>query len=315
MSERIRPSVEVKLEQDSIPEIVESVESLPVPIEEPSVAPVTKKRKWIKRCLYISAAFVAGAMVGVEWVATYTGLQQLLPGLQHALTVATAALVGALTLLALGVKNQGAKLKKAKQIRDTQFASTDQFSKEIESYFDGSPQSPHVRDALAALPDYFTELEARAQLQQTLMNKLDDRATMIIAKHAQTNALIVAVSPFVWLDMTMSLWRCSKMIADLGDLYGVKVTGLLRWRLYKDVLKSMVFAGATEAVIHQLPWAASALSRVGQGMGVAVYTSRIGVNTVKLCRPLAIEQDSKLSISNIVKQIGPSLKKRLEEED
>jgi len=315
LSDNIRPSIEVKLEQDSIPEIVESVESLPAAIEPEQTAPATKKTRWLKRTLYSCGAIVAIAMLGVEWMSTYDALQQLSFGAQHVLTFATLGLFAGLAMLALGVRRQGAKLQRAQLIRDTHFENAERFSKEIEFYFDGSPQSPHVRDALAELPDYFTEREARAQLQQTLMQSLDERATSIIAKHAQTNALMVAVSPFAWLDMTLSLWRCSKMVAEVGDLYGVKVTGLVRWRLYKDVLKSMVFAGASEALLHQLPWAASIMGRVGQGMGVAVYTARIGVNTAKLCRPLAIEHDSKLSIGSIAKSILPALKERLKGDD
>ncbi len=312
MTKPVRPAVDFDLGdlRDSSP--IESVEALPATVVADEEVRSTRGSRWVD-ALFIATGLVLVVMASAQWYESYQWLQSLNDWLGYVFAgISSAVTVGILALIARSVR-QGKQLARAKRIREQRFGSAQQLSKHFESYFSGAEQSAVVRDALAQLPDYFTEDEARNQLQQTLMAQLDQQASEIITRHSQDNALMVAVSPFIWLDMLLSVWRTSKMISEVGALYGVRATGLVRWRIYREVLRVMVFAGASEAVIHQLPWASSFLGRAGQAVGVAIYTARIGVHTAKICRPLALPAESKtIGVSAITRRMIPVLKARLQ---
>lgn len=305
MSKPIRPAVDVDLSDSLHAETIESVEALPSVVNDDTTASHSRSGR-LSKFMWLTAGAVVSTIAAVQWAETYTALAQVTDYLAYAFTGLTALLFATVSVSVIRSLSQGRQLKRAQVLREKRIGSAVELSKQLDDYFAGASKSAQVRDALAQLPDYFTEQEARHQLQATVMKDIDQEASRLIARHAQDNALMVAVSPFVWLDMTLSLWRSSKMIGDVGALYGVQATGLLRFKIYREVLKAMVFAGATEAVIHQLPWASSLLGRVGQGAGVAIYTARIGVHTAKICRPLALPSDNNvISIGAISKQVLP----------
>jgi putative membrane protein len=126
----------------------------------------------------------------------------------------------------------------------------------------------------------------------------------------QTGTL-VAASPWAAADMLLSLWRSMKMIDEISEVYGLRPSLPNRLKLVKSVARQMIFVGTSELaadmtveVLGSQSLAAIASARVGQGIGAAMYTARIGIAAMRVTRPIGFAE-AKLPSSRAL--IGPML--------
>ncbi|NVK22383.1 MAG: TIGR01620 family protein [Kangiellaceae bacterium] len=138
---------------------------------------------------------------------------------------------------------------------------------------------------------------------------LDKMALDIISKHASEAAVMVALSPLAIADMALVAWRSSKMIQELSRLYGCPQTAFGRIDMTKQVFKNMMLAGASELVaeagVEMLgkTLTASVSTKVAQGIGIGVLISRMGIQTMSLCRPIEFTEQNKPRLSHLRKAI------------
>ncbi|MGJ8691320.1 MAG: YcjF family protein [Thalassotalea sp.] len=135
-----------------------------------------------------------------------------------------------------------------------------------------------------------------------VLAKVDEKAIAEIAKYSSETMVLVAISPLALMDMLIMLWRNIRMIDKISGLYGLKLGYWSRIKLIKQVFANMIFVGASEMVIDLGTEAIGAdllgkfSGRMAQGFGAGMLTARLGLNTIKTCRPLPfIEQAPQLS--------------------
>lgn len=134
---------------------------------------------------------------------------------------------------------------------------------------------------------------SRIQLaENTWLAELDKEAARLIKQEALTVGGGVALLPHPFFDALLVLWRSQRLIRRLGEVYGLRPTGLSSWKLLKMTLINTLIASsmetATELAAEQLGYGV-AESAVGkgavQGAVMAQRMRRLGRQAQRLCRP------------------------------
>ncbi|MCW8856321.1 MAG: TIGR01620 family protein [Kangiella sp.] len=144
---------------------------------------------------------------------------------------------------------------------------------------------------------------------QTVLEGLDEMAMQAISKHATESAVMVALSPLAAADMALVAWRSSKMLQEVSRIYGCPQTTFGRIGLTKQVMTNMMLAGASDmladagAELLGKSLTATVSTKVAQGIGVGLLIARMGIQTMKLCRPVEFTDDNKPKLSYIRKSL------------
>jgi putative membrane protein len=135
---------------------------------------------------------------------------------------------------------------------------------------------------------------------RVVLTKVDDKALAEVAKYSTEAVALVALSPIALLDMLIILVRNLKMINKIAGLYGLKLGYWSRIKLIKQVFVNMVYAGASELVADfgsemiGADLLGKLSGRLAQGLGAGLLTSRLGIKTMELCRPIPFDGKPKL---------------------
>lgn len=147
-----------------------------------------------------------------------------------------------------------------------------------------------------------------------VLKPADEKALKCITQHASASAAMIAVSPFALLDMAVVLWRNLRMLKQVSECYGIELSYWGRISLVKRVFKTMLVAGAAEIISDAGNYALGAgmtgklSSRLAQGLGAGVLTSRVGVKAMQACRPLPWTALKQPGLTNLANQIASDLK-------
>lgn len=150
-----------------------------------------------------------------------------------------------------------------------------------------------------------------------VLSQQDKQAKELIARFSREAALLVAVSPLATADMLLVAWRNFKLIDKLAEIYGVELGYWSRIRLFKLVLVNMAIAGASEVALDasidllSVDLAGKVSGRIAQGFGIGILTARVGIKALSLLRPIPVNQDSRIRLGEIRKQLVTSLKARI----
>lgn len=151
---------------------------------------------------------------------------------------------------------------------------------------------PLVKNWSDKLQSHYTNSEVISLFELNVLAPIDKHALGNITKHASAAGVMIAVSPFALLDMGIVLWRNISMINQLSRLYGVRLGYWGRIALIKNIFRSMLYAGAMEILSDAGNYALGVgltgkiSTRVAQGLGAGVLTSRIGLKALHECRPM-----------------------------
>lgn len=135
--------------------------------------------------------------------------------------------------------------------------------------------------------------------QQIFLQQADQKAADIIAKYATEATVLVAMSPIALLDMMLLLWRNLHMMEQIASQYGVTLGYWSRIKLLKQLVKNLVYAGASELIadlginLLNMELLGKFSTRLAQGFGAGMLTTRLGIHTLKLCRPIALAEQNK----------------------
>ena len=129
-------------------------------------------------------------------------------------------------------------------------------------------------------------------------------ARRLIRSESVGTGMLVATSPWVAVDLLLVVWRNIRMMQRVAICYGLPIGQLGRWRLARHVLRNIALAGGSEMAIGAL--SDSVLSglmeklaaRVGQGIGIGLYSSRLGHFTLDLCRAVPLPDKGGLAEDN-----------------
>lgn len=258
-----------------------------------------------------NAALAGGVLLALavswplmQWLSWAFSLQPLLGvGLLMLLT----ALLSACGFSLLQVVKGQAQVRRLNQLQQQaqQLAGHKTFGKArayiaaLQAFYLDKPQGQMLAEVLGNLPDYADDTEVLAHIERGFLAPLDAEALRLINRSSSQTALAVALSPWVSLDMALSLLRNGQMLARIGELYGLRPSLLTRWRLIKMVVAHLVGAGASEWALEQavdtlgLGAAQMVGLRATQGIGAGLYTAKIGLAAMEVCRPMGFVAEPK----------------------
>jgi putative membrane protein len=168
---------------------------------------------------------------------------------------------------------------------------------------------PGYQQWLAHIESHHGDSEVLALFSQFVLRPLDDKALQLVLKSSSQTALLVAASPLALADMLFVLWRNLKMLRDIANIYQIPLGYWGQIRLIRQIVRNMVFAGATELVTELgTDWFSAELTsklsaKLAQGLGSGVLSARLGVNAIQTCRPLLMLPDEKPKLSQIRKAL------------
>jgi putative membrane protein len=189
---------------------------------------------------------------------------------------------------------------------------------QLRELFQGKPQGVLLARVLDETPDYYDNSELLRHLEITFFEALDQEALRRIVRHATSTGALVGLSPFATLDVLVALRQSTRMIDDVAQIYGVRPSAVIRWRLFKKVLALVAYSGASEYAVSEL-WPelvgdsmlSSVSARLGQGMGASLFMARIGLAAVHSCRPIPFSDKQRPRLGALTRRIANSLKERL----
>ncbi|WP_346839664.1 TIGR01620 family protein [Microbulbifer sp. SAOS-129_SWC] len=190
--------------------------------------------------------------------------------------------------------------------------------RQLSEHFAGKPQGALLSRVLDEVPDYYDSSELLQHLEVTFLDALDQEALRRIVRHATTSGALVGISPFATLDVLVSLRQSLRMIDDVAQIYGVRPSVVVRWRLFKQVLGLVAYSGASEYAISEL-WPelvgnsmlSTVSARLGQGLGASLFMARIGLAAVHSCRPVPFAEKQRPRLGALSRRVASSLKERL----
>ena len=161
-------------------------------------------------------------------------------------------------------------------------------------------------------PEY-TDAEVINLYSKEVLSAVDQKALDEVAKFSTESVVLIAISPVAIIDMMLIFWRNIRMINKIAGLYGLKLSYWSRIRLIKQVFINMAYAGASEIIAD---FGADLLGadllgklsgRMAQGLGAGMLTARLGLKTIKECRPIPFNQDAP-KLNDIRKKIASQIK-------
>ena len=164
---------------------------------------------------------------------------------------------------------------------------------ELKSFYADKPHQALLDQCLSSLPDYKLGHEVITHIDEVFLKPLDAEALKRVTSFSYKTGLTVALSPWVALDMALSLWSNIKMIDEIGQIYGVRPSLVNRVSMFKSIIGHLALTGASEfasdQIVDQLGGTslASLFSvRLSQGIGVGLYSAKIGLATIAVSRPI-----------------------------
>ena len=252
---------------------------------------------WFKLAL---AALVLTVLIGqfVLWIRSLTDASPWL-----AFPLGTLAIIAALagTILAWRGMQRWRALDERSEIRARieRLAASELHGeapddlKEVAGLVHAVPGMPQALERYRAqTSDALADGERIRLFERVVMTDLDERAVRIVGMGARDIAVLTAVTPTGLLDALVVLTRTFSMLQRLAGLYGVPPDRVTVLRLMRLSFRNAALAGAADVLTHAGTehLGASFLSilsaKAGQGAGNALLAGRLGLQAIRLLRPL-----------------------------
>ena len=278
--------------------------------------------RWPSRLLKLGVMVALGG-AALQWSQWAWASWQWHP-LAGGLVAGAGALLGAVGLFALrDLRRQRHRLSELEQLRhEMQSALKDPGQRLAVDWLDrlahvyaATPLAARLSAACADLDAAHDAEEVSRRLNLQFYQAIDQQARQIVRNESVGTGLLVASSPWVSVDLMLVVWRNIRMMQRIAVCYGLPIGRLSRWRLARHVLRNIALAGGTEMAMGAL--SDSLLSglleklaaRIGQGMGIGLYSARLGHFTLDLCRAVPLSETGALLEDN--KGIIRTMKERL----
>ncbi|GAB3022366.1 hypothetical protein GCM10027098_17470 [Bowmanella dokdonensis] len=166
-----------------------------------------------------------------------------------------------------------------------------------------------------AMQEHHSDREVMHLFEQQVLQEADEKALRHISQEASASAVMIAISPFVLLDMLLVFWRNLRMVNRICACYGVRPGYWAKVRLLQRMCHSMLYAGASELAADASAWAlggsltAKISSRAAQGLGAGVLTARFGLQAMQVCRPVPFISVKRPHLGQIAADLVKRLKK------
>ena len=202
-------------------------------------------------------------------------------------------------------------------IRERSHGKSSVFVAQLKTLYINSPQGNALEQALISQPDYLNDAELVGYLSERFLSQLDKEAERLIAEESIKIASLIALSPLAVVDSLVVLWRTMQMVNKINSIYGLRLTRISQWQLFIKIVKATLLAAGTEIVISSVvEKSVTGVTGViagsaAQGLGVGIYSAKIGVEAMKQSRPILFLESEAPNISLIstgIKQVLNKLK-------
>lgn len=282
------------------------------------------KPRWLWRV-------VGSVFVGVVAVETFTFFQQgftqspILAAMYGVLLFGLSAIVGSTAIREFSAlrqfKRQQRTQSKVKSILSDELDSNSNLDakalcENISANLPCDLMSEHEKSWQLLVKDEYSDEELLQLYSRKVLTKVDEKALAEVAKFSTEAVVLIALSPIAIVDMLLMFWRNLRMVDKIAGLYGLKIGYWSRVKLIKQVFVNMAYAGASELVVDLGADLVGAellgklSGRMAQGLGAGMLTSRLGIQTIKLCRPIPFEENTP-RIAQVRKKILSQVKKLL----
>ena len=163
---------------------------------------------------------------------------------------------------------------------------------------------------------HHSDKEIMTLYANSLLITQDNQAKKLINRFATESALLVALSPIALVDMMAVLWRGTQLIEQIGRIYGIGFGYASRIKLYRMLIKQVMFVGSAELVSDLAATALSAellgklSGRAAQGVSAGIFTARIGYKAMELSRPLPRLENKRSLLKGTVQGIASKIMSR-----
>ncbi|MBZ9612025.1 TIGR01620 family protein [Rheinheimera maricola] len=171
------------------------------------------------------------------------------------------------------------------------------------------PSSPEISRAVtlwrSAVKDEHSDEEQLQLFENFVLAQLDQQAQKLIYRAATDSSLAVAISPFALADMLLVLWRSSRLVRELAQLYGGAIGQLRSVVLLKQLFTALLWAGGSELALDMASdvmsseLTAKLSARAGQGIIAGLLVARLGNLAQQKLRPLPATASAKVSLKSL----------------
>ncbi|MBF0381022.1 MAG: DUF697 domain-containing protein [Magnetococcales bacterium] len=146
---------------------------------------------------------------------------------------------------------------------------------------------------------------------------LDKKAYNIVVENSSVAALLTALSPMAWLDALLFFWRNVRMVRQIAACYGFKPGFFGSITIMQEVLAGMVASATTDFITDEVAETVGSsvttalFAKAGQGMANGLLSARVGVQAMRLCRPIAFQSHENPSLKIVRAQMMKIIKKKI----
>ncbi len=150
-----------------------------------------------------------------------------------------------------------------------------------------------------------------------VLSVLDKKAYDIVVENSSVAALLTTLSPMAWLDAMLFMWRNVRMVRQIAACYGFRPGFMVSVKLMQEVFQGMVASATTDILTSEAvdtvgsSVTAAIFAKAGQGMANGLLSARIGVQAMRLCRPVAFLENENPSLKRVRSEMLERVKERM----
>ncbi|MEZ5859060.1 MAG: TIGR01620 family protein [Geminicoccaceae bacterium] len=273
----------------------ETVEETPELPAELAPQPVPPARPFWRRPGLLLVGSIIG-LVLLQAIDYVTGLIETTPLLGWPFAVLLAVVV----VTALGTLWKEVfdlrRVRRAERLRLTgQRLAGSELHGEAVGYLDDLDQQlgeRHKAEIRAASERGLDDSEVLSLYERQVLAPRDKRAYRLVLEASRDIGLLTALSPLGLMDGLLVLWRATLMIRGIARAYGLALGSAAAFNLLRRCIRNAAIAGLADVVSHAAvehvgaSLAALLSARAGQGAGNALLAGRLGLEAIRLTRPL-----------------------------
>jgi putative membrane protein len=198
----------------------------------------------------------------------------------------------------------------ARAINLDERSSAENVCRELESLYAGRADVQWGLKQFASHRNDILDPRDRVKLADTLMvQPLDEVAHKIIARRARRVTLLTTVTPIAMLDILFVAAQNFAMLRELATLYGGRPSTLSTLKLARMVATHLAVTGGlalSDNLIQHFVGKGllgKLSSRLGEGAVNGILTSRIGLATTAVCRPIPREAATSDTLTSLLKEV------------
>ncbi len=315
--DKVEVTVPRRVEEE---ELLEEIES----IEEEQITTIKGIGNFAKKSLIVLGLLFSILIIGTVYDATMTASSML----QNAPVIGIIYLVLLFTLIGIlfkGMISEFFGYKKLKRIdrlqelskayQETPSADVVRFAKELVSSYTEHENSDIAKRAKLLISELDSLMydEVIERVDEKLLQPLDKLARESIVKYANQTALSTAISPVALIDAVLILSRSHVMVHEIAKVYGYRPNLLGEIVLFKKVFVTLAFASVTDIMAnhsHDI-LGTSIISKISthgaQGIANGILVARVGLGTMKACRPIDYHQSNESFLKGLSRLIAEAL--------